>query len=179
MNVVIKDRDTRKQIQLPLPIQQSVAVQFDEEGYVPMEIDLEKARLLAEVLVNASLSISQLNTLSRLVTKMDDTDQRRYIAAAAAFYTSFLGYPESFVVLAKAIGEVYIYPDCSNYIELGWLLNSSESHINNGAAFCNGLKFAKDNIVGFYDGAAVILCADAYNNAEHALSLDSDEDCSE
>ena len=176
MNILIKDRGTNHMMHFPLPIQQVIAVQLDEQGYVPVGVAAIRMQPLVDVLVSAGMNISQFNRVAKLTNAMSRSELEKFFMAVVAFYPLFAGYPDSFVVVAQAAASVFTYDDCNSFQELGEKVSTDSSELKN--TFNTGLRYASQNVVGFYGGKAVVLRNEDYCRAERELSHDSD-DCSE
>ena len=176
MNLVVKDRDTNHMMQLPLPIKHVLAVQLDEQGYVPVGAEAARIQPVMDVLLNAGMNISQFNRTAKLTDAMNKAEAEKFFMAVVAFYPLFAGYPDSYLAVARAAASVFTYDDCNSFHELGRKISAGSPDLKD--SFRAGLRYASKNIVGFYGGKAVVLRNEDYCRAEEELSHDSD-DCSE
>ena len=176
MNLLVKDRETDHLMQLPLPVKQVIAGQLDEQGYLPVGVEACGLQLVIEVLLNTGMKISQFNSVAKLVNAMSKPEKEKFAMAVVAFFPLFAGYPESYVILAQASSSVFTYGDCNSFEDLGKSIDIGLSE--NVEMFRAGLKYASENIVGFYGGMAVVLRNEDYDRAEEELLHDSD-DCSD
>ncbi len=168
MNIVIKDKKTEQRVILPIPISEDLAEQFDKDGYVVVRAEWDEHQFLAEILSYTGLSVAELNILIEQLENMDVDEIQRYVVSAAAFLPHFMYIPEAFVILTRAIDYVQIFPDCTTYSQLGRFVSAAD--IQSDDALAAGIKTAAENIVGFYDGAAMMLTADDYEKAYSQFS---------